>query len=153
MNNEVNNKMQYFQNSYYVDLANSNELKISFNIWAAVFGAGWCFYRKLYAVGLVYFFIYLIFNSILAYILSNTSATTVTVISLIFFRVSLGFIVNRIYINRSLKEIDKIITTEDQENVASKLKAAGGVSEIAVVIYYVVSIGFNVCLMLAGIKL
>lgn|GEM_PF-1419573 len=153
MNAEVNNKMQYFQNSYYVDLANNNELKISFNIWAAIFGAGWCFYRKLYIVGFVYFITYFILNTILAYILNNTSATTITVVNIIFFRVFLGFIVNGIYIKKSLKEIDKIVTAVDHADVASKLKAAGGVSEISVVIYYVISIGLNVCLMLAGIKL
>ena len=149
----IENKKQYFQNDYYVALANSQDVKVSFNIWAAIFGAAWCFYRKMYLVGISYFLIFFVSNSILIYVFSNASATIVAAINIIVFRATLGLFANRIYIKKSITEIDEIVKTESQETLKLKLKKAGGVSEVAVILYYVASVGFNVFLMLAEIKL
>ena len=145
------NKNKYFQSDYYVALASRDGSKVSFNIWAAIFGPSWCFYRKLYALGLAYIAIYFIVSIALMLFFRESSTRLVIIGSVVLFRLGLGLFANGIYIAKSLKRIDEIVKAEGQENAASKLAEAGGVSGLALAIYIIAGIGVNLLLTFSGI--
>lgn len=123
----------------------SRESKLAgFNVWAAIFGAPWFFYRKLYAKGFIAFFLDtgapIVVAAVVMLIAGVDIGSTVYfawVLSLIVVRVAFGYWANIALCQKALREIcavDKL--NFDNEMHLQYISAAGSVNFSAFLLAY-----------------
>lgn len=116
-----------------------------FNLYAVVFGTGWCFYRKMYLLGsvllLAEYLLPVVVGVLYAVVtgdhISHSPSTRVAGVigSLLVIRVGLGFFANIAYFKKAVK----VVAKSDALNVSndiylSTIKSAGGISFPAILI-------------------
>lgn len=124
-----------------------------FNLAAAVFGMTWCFYRKMYGVGLILLtseFIVGIVIGISIYVVnpeanleSQGFSLAMTGVTLLAIRVPFGFLANRLYFRKATAEIETATSEgQSQEQLLAIVRRRGGTSgfgiAVAVAINFVV---------------
>jgi hypothetical protein len=130
------------ESKYYADKLERIEQgkKTTFNFWAGFLGLIWFFYRKMYVQGFIILlstlFLAFIIGIIIAilnpYDISNVLYNQIIMWILSF--VTLGFIGNRLYINKSRKIISEFILKYDHDlekiksSMADELRLKGGTS-------------------------
>ena len=117
----------FAQEDYYLEawqpLLSNTKGGLKFNLAAAFFGMNWCFYRKLYGLGLLLLVcvtIIVLIGGVIVLILnpgldaeSMAFTWTLTGVALLAVRVPFGFIANRVYLRKAT-------------GVVAKAKAKGG---------------------------
>jgi Protein of unknown function (DUF2628) len=133
---------QYAQDEYYSKEWESLVTKptggTSFHFEAALFGTTWCFYRKMYVIGLIVFLLGTI-AALLAGVacgllfpaLSDIQLQVIAFASLgLLVRVPLGFIANKLYFKQATRVISKTIKEvgDDAAALQTELASRGGTS-------------------------
>lgn len=103
-----------------------------FNRWAAFYSLIWCAYKKFYKLAAIISAYYLVLIPLYGYITHNflvihKSAGATWLLVLFFLpMISMGFIANKIVINRAKKDIEKIVNSSlPEEYFEDALYAAG----------------------------
>jgi Protein of unknown function (DUF2628) len=146
--------LAYAQDPGYVEkwrglIAGTHKLA-GFNLYAAVFGTAWFFYRKMYGLGAAVFVAGVIvsFTSAIAYarivrppVLDNTRLTLVGLVSVaVLVRIPIGAVANVLYYKKAAKAVREAAVFTIPSDY---LKARGGVSFGSALLAVVVGVAFT----------
>ncbi|MGR8935171.1 MAG: DUF2628 domain-containing protein [Gammaproteobacteria bacterium] len=143
----------FAQDEYYIrswhDLNNGKSGRLCFNPFALLFGTAWCFYRKLYAFGLVYL-ITGIMAATLGYLVyppeTAFSAKVVPLLSvLLLARLPLSLITDTVYYRKAVKVINRYETDAalSEADRAFFIEDAGGTSVGGLLLALVLSVAMR----------
>ncbi len=105
-----------------------------FNPAAAIFGAAWCFHRKLYRLGIAFFVAtFVLMQALLlasAYMTEgNSKVFLVLISSILLIHIPIGLLANKIYFNKAKKVITQAASSRiPEEYFEAALRDAGGTS-------------------------
>lgn len=141
----------FFRDPEYVAMASSGpDAASGFNVWAAVFGAYWCVYRKLFIPAAVYLLV--IDATLLAAILITDQPHTASpnreyamLAIFLVFRLILGKAANNVYITRGITKIQSIKAkyAGNPDATIKAIRLAGGTSPTAVAVLCFCSSAIN----------
>jgi hypothetical protein len=128
------------ESKYYADKLEKyeNGNKYTFNLWAGLFGVAWFLYRKMNKQALILFiilFVTTIISTVILNIINPNDSSNGIYIQLIIWITSfviIGFVANKLYIEKSIKMIEafeKTVVIENVDNTTmNKLRRVGGTS-------------------------
>ncbi len=138
----------YYLNAWGPKLGTSTTGR-RFNWPAAIFGMTWCFYRKMYGVGLLLVVAFFALTFVLGLLMGFALAVFVpsldggthelsillSVATLLIVRVSFGFLANSIYFRKASRAIqDAAADGVTAEELPNHLAQAGGTSDIGLIL-------------------
>ena len=149
----------FADDDYYVDkwigLQQNKSKFVGFNAFAALFGPVWCFFRKLYVLGVVILFLELLLPMV--FILSyefitdsripNKPAFEMTgyLVTLLLTRLSLGLTANIVYFKKAVKVISKAnAINATNEIYLDIIKSSGGINFPAILIPIAIYAGLKI---------
>ncbi len=136
LNAYVGKKYKTFYRNVWLN-KQPNILFPSWNICAFLVGLCWCFYRKMYFIGAIYFFIICAVEIILKITGANAELYfLVSVIASFLIWLCNGILGNSLYYNKSVKDINRL--NEKTSISAEVLKKKGGTSVLSVILIIVI---------------
>lgn len=148
----------FFRDSFYAERAHAPAtIRPGFNVWALLFGAYWCIYRKLYMPAAVYMVLVDITMIACAATMaghgtSEDQAAQAMMVILLVFRLILAKSINSVYIERGLRTIARLRAAHagDPSAAMESITRAGGTSVTAVAIFGFCSALLNLWLQRGG---
>lgn len=128
-----------FANSeYYIEqwsqLIEKGRGKTSFNLAATLFGTMWCFYRKLYWLGVSVFLSSVVIVTVAKFVAITYATNPINLglhpllVIVVFVRIPLGFMANYLYFKHARHFVERLLSESTVESVQIKAARRGGVS-------------------------
>ena len=148
----------YADKRYYLNawesLLSTNRGGFKFNWPAALFGLSWCFYRKMYVLGVALvvavFIVALVFGVVLGLIapgedhLGSVDEAFLAYVAIAIVRVPFGFVANRFYFRKATQHIEKSYKAGLKgPDLLEHLQRVGGTSPVALAVAIAITIAIR----------